>query len=880
MKLLGNTRKLEIITENCHEAEEKYLEISGIKYPLYEANYISGIRTIFQQAIGLTEWNENNEGRYILGEKRNVLSFVGGRGTGKTTAMDEFCRILSSMKETATKTWWLTHTLSNDEQKILQNENFYFHILKPIDASLLADKEDLFELILSNLYHEFESKMKNKIKYGFKDDPIIKEIMKDFSEISRLYHNMATREREGMGDAFLAQLQLMEGSQEIQKRVTNLVKNLMELDKTNCKYEYIVIAIDDLDLNINHGYEMLEQLQKYFSDYRIIVLVAIDYEQMQRVCEEHFLNEMPKTSQKNENEEHTRKLAYDYMIKMFHLSQRMYMPDMHRIAKKSQIELPKEVFKTECSEYMVPVKEFVLSKIAETMGIFYDACGLKEHFSEPDTIRNLVSYNEFLESLDEVELEKLVYYPKLKEDSQRNNNIELIRKYDQIHEHFNEDINVRMVNALLNYEQKAAFKKLLQQDLQRRAKHFVYAERIPEKGICFKNITGKEYSYGHLLEKIYDWGRENEDYFEDKPFIRCVLASFTSEMVCEYIKYRYNPDEKRREKYKTRLVGFMGDSFGSEWVGKMFPEIIAFSWNDLLLPNTNLSSIYGYAKKLAQRMLSVDINIDCFKDINIDSIRSLKKIISEWMDREQIVETIECIDMFFIRKEGDSYKGIDFEFLYREKEDDSFQTLVEDDNQERISEKQFQMRITGMGPSVTLDIMAFVTKSLDYQNEQERLHEMMVEGLKRFIGGYLQIWLDAEKMMAVESTIRAKIKKKSLFEKYINDSFEYEVAFPFYNLDISYNIMKRVREHYKGKVIEQNDLLEELIKFYDYIGVMLEDEETVYEKLVDFKYARIFRNSPYVKILTDWNKRSSKVPDRLQQVFFDMGAVITQKITD
>lgn len=62
----------------------------------------------------------------------------------------------------------------------------------------------------------------------------------------------------------------------------------MYLGSRKWDYEYIVITIDDIDLNIGLGYKMLEQIQKYFAYSRIIILVSMDYDQMRMVCEKHF----------------------------------------------------------------------------------------------------------------------------------------------------------------------------------------------------------------------------------------------------------------------------------------------------------------------------------------------------------------------------------------------------------------------------------------------------------------------------------------------------------------------------------------------------------------------------------------------------------------
>ena len=427
MKLLGNTRELMIISENSHEETE-----SGIKYPLYETDYISGIRMIFQQAIGAEKWRCDNKGRFISDEKRNIFSFVGGRGTGKTTAMNEFCSILSNMNDLKQREWWVKHTLNEEEQQLLNNKKFYFHVLNPIDASLLTRKDDLFQLILANLYREFEEKMKVKTLHSYNDDPSVRKVLNDFMEISKLYRNGISYVDDDM--EFISKLQFMKGSQEIKEKVAELIENLLSIQK-EAECEYIVIAIDDLDLNLTHGYEILEQLQKYFSNDRIIVLATLDYEQMQLVCEEHFLKEMSETSKIFQNGEYYRTLANDYMIKLFHLSQRMYMPEMQRISKETQIKLPKEVFKrTEKREEYCSVKQFILLKIAELMKIYYDACGVKEHFCEPETVRNLVTYNEFLESFEEIDYKGLKPYENLKSPFDEKRNEEILRKYKKNHQ--------------------------------------------------------------------------------------------------------------------------------------------------------------------------------------------------------------------------------------------------------------------------------------------------------------------------------------------------------------------------------------------------------------------------------------------------------------
>ena len=47
---------------------------------------------------------------------------------------------------------------------------------------------------------------------------------------------------------------------------------------------YLVIPIDDLDMNIKNGYEQLEQIRKYLMIPKVIVLISANYDQLEKIC--------------------------------------------------------------------------------------------------------------------------------------------------------------------------------------------------------------------------------------------------------------------------------------------------------------------------------------------------------------------------------------------------------------------------------------------------------------------------------------------------------------------------------------------------------------------------------------------------------------------
>ena len=56
------------------------------------------------------------------------------------------------------------------------------------------------------------------------------------------------------------------------------------------KYKtFLVVAIDDLDMNVEYGFEILEKIQRYLKVDRLLVLLAVNYEQMKMCCQKHFV---------------------------------------------------------------------------------------------------------------------------------------------------------------------------------------------------------------------------------------------------------------------------------------------------------------------------------------------------------------------------------------------------------------------------------------------------------------------------------------------------------------------------------------------------------------------------------------------------------------
>lgn len=824
MEFWKKKEKLNIIYEN------EQLDQKRILYRLYEKNFTATLNYIFQDVL--------KRKRYRCGGQRledspeemiNVFPFIGSRGSGKTTALKEFCRILDSLSDNETKNWWLSRFPESFEEmgsvEQVRNESFRFHVLPLMDASLLGDGEELLELILTELYKRFKHSLEPENYYRAGADGI-REITGTFEELLQMYRSLSAN-KEWENYTVSSMVQLKGSSGDVATRIKELLNQLIDLREGKADHEYFVIPIDDLDLNLSHGYEMLEQLQKYFSYYKVIILVTVDYDQMWRVCVEHFHKGMKSTDEEDlriGEELHSRKLANDYMTKVFPLQQRMYIPDMRKNANRIRIAVK--------DMEPVTIKKYVMCKVASYMKIFYDAEGGKRHFCEPDTVRELVEYNSFLDSLNPIEFDKLTDIETLPEGEReravRENRL-LLHSYDQNHERFNWDITKRLAQTTLSSSQHRAFQKLLDFDLERRAMYFVKAKR-DEKGVIRINDVRiearKEYCYGDLLEQIYTWGR---NFYEDKPFISSILASFTSQMVREYMMLRYNGERKDTEKYRKRLVQFLGNSFSNEWSGRIFPAVSAIdaekSWKSVRC---------GFIRKAPVEMVFLHYDISAWHQISErETITGdmLEGMLEWWLGTQKLMETLECLDMFFVSKSSErSYGGVSYKFkVLRRGEQGSDQKEVKNDT----------LEVTVQGSS-SMDVMGFVLKSLDYEAHRKRILDNVYEQLCSSLEQY---YASEKCSMSWETTgvVERLLRKCSIFEK--KDAECREIAFPYYDLDLAYNVIKRILINAEERIKEQ-DVFAALLHLYDRIEESLASEAQHYDG--QMKYDGVFRTCPYI----------------------------------
>lgn len=812
--------RLQIRVAGFSEEDYKDWKNLGVEFLLYAQCYEETLSAILSN-IDHNKSKQKKDDEYssvYVGMKNeyvspldssNIIAFMGNRGSGKTTAINEFSKILCN--------YYKNHDIWNRRliYKPIESE-YRFHILSPVDASVLEKKEDLMEVILANMYQAFQKRV-NRITDRAE---LIREIVKEFNAVYQNYTSVGKTndKRHPYEETVLARLEDISSTLKTKNSIRKLTESFLKLlsEKGEIENNYLVVVIDDLDMSPENGFEMLEQLHKYLSDQRIIILIAIKYEQMKMMCNQYFVDCL--TPQYggihrevfNKFYERAKELSSDYLLKVLPFSNRIYMPES-MLNKNGIIEEEQRKF---------TVKDYVLMRIASKMNIYYDAVGLKRHFCLPDTVRELVVYDNFLDSLHS--MKEIAQW-----DGQQKERRMIL--YDQNHERFNGDIEYRMAMRVLDDEQLEVYRLIQKRSLERRAKYavnFLHAwteERKNKKIRSMKDkVDGQAYSYTDLLETIYHLGRDN---YKDKTLVHCILASFTSEMVREYYSYMNNVSEERKDHAAERLKCLLGNTFGGKWFSDVIPGI-----SDLHDSGMENHVVYLKDKHMANFTFET-------KQILILPGENRNEMIVRVLS--DIVPLMERLMLLF--------------FHYRDTNGKAIEPVWDFDLKSGDTEDGYAMvlEVSSKVAMADYDIWGFIGREVEAKADE---HRSMTDNLTKALVSCLQKKLPDKgyvesEISLIEKELRKRISKKSIWNQYKRNR---NIAFPYYNLDLSYNIMKRVRSNLGENVLLKNlSVYGYLCTVYSYVAEELYKEEMAYDDILSPskgpKFSHDFVDAPFMK---------------------------------
>lgn len=203
----------------------------------------------------------------------NIIAFVGDRGSGKTSTMRSFSHSLKNIDKS-----------NKFQEKIAQN--LEFHVLNIIDPSLFSNRDSLVEIIVSNMFRKFKENKKNNDL--LKKQELVKQFEKVFEEIKIVNMDKKIIFRECNDN--IERLIGLSAALDLKKDLNDLI--VLYLDYLSAKSDadrFLVVSIDDIDMNLEVGGYLLEDIRKYLIQNNIILLIAVNFDQLEEIVVQKFI---------------------------------------------------------------------------------------------------------------------------------------------------------------------------------------------------------------------------------------------------------------------------------------------------------------------------------------------------------------------------------------------------------------------------------------------------------------------------------------------------------------------------------------------------------------------------------------------------------------
>lgn len=336
--------------------------------------------------------------KYKEQDFNNIIAFCGERGTGKTSTMLSYARLLENIPN-EDKIELFDSNKETDKSKSIYD--YSYQLIDVVDPSLFEKNENLFEVVLAKMF----SKTMGKLKMRHENRHLEKEGKRKLLECySSVYRDLGAihqkDENRYKGDALETLSDLAGGS--------NLRNNFKELvdcylmyhtsDSRGCnKDEVLVIPIDDFDLNTESASEMGEQIRKYLMIPNVVILMAVNMEQLTNVKEQSVRNKFKTLIDAGRLYEDPKEFAVNYLVKLIPYSRRIILYSDNVFVKNTSIEF--ENWKHRKPKPNENIEEFILKTIYDLTGLIFLPKEIGVHFLIPKTLRQLRGFIYFLNSL-------------------------------------------------------------------------------------------------------------------------------------------------------------------------------------------------------------------------------------------------------------------------------------------------------------------------------------------------------------------------------------------------------------------------------------------------------------------------------------------------
>ncbi len=346
--------------------------------------------------------NQDSKSYVIPYTYNNIIAFTGDRGVGKTSAKVTFSNML--------KNQIVPNSSKSDFVENVAFKNKSFYLTKIVDPSLFNDNSNIMEVVISHLFSNLIDELKgNGCNINESDKSAV------ISAFEKVFKNVKTTiktKNEIYRDDPIEALMSLSSASDLQKNMQDLIKKYLKF----VNKDFLVIQIDDIDLHTKQAHEMAEMLRKYLTQPNVIVLMALNPEQLEEVVYQQFLNDYKGIldTLKSDNFESERKIneirgiTTRYMEKFLPVDRRIHLPTLKELAINSSVILycknnDKEIYCERDS-----LEELIMELIYVKTGLITYESERHTYLFMPKNLREFIYLVEKLVSMQTIKLTSYV----------------------------------------------------------------------------------------------------------------------------------------------------------------------------------------------------------------------------------------------------------------------------------------------------------------------------------------------------------------------------------------------------------------------------------------------------------------------------------------
>lgn len=413
---------------------------------IFKEVYESALKNVIE-IVKQSDKNQDNN----YDDFNNIIAFTGERGKGKSSSMISFRDALINKKD-------------DKNRKFFENFDYYyisdksFASIDIIDPSFFRGEESLFEIILAKMFQKFQDEIQ------FKDSKITQDekraLIQHFQNVFENLQIINSDRKDLYKKESIEALSKLATSSNLRDSFKKLISYYLRIFENN--KNYLVIAIDDFDLNFSNTFLMLEDLRRFFIQTKIIILISSNKDQLFSSIYNTFNNEIKKEI----NSESIKNRTSKYIEKLIPISRTIELPSFTIRTEKKIIDIV-EIKKNDdiVGKYPLNINDginnfydFLIFYLSSKLDMFIANYEFRQNLVIPKTLREIKEIIQNVEESDFEKFKKYIYlksfnelipeYSKLFVDTEENKSISLLMIEQFIIDNFKEFLDPLLIEYI------------------------------------------------------------------------------------------------------------------------------------------------------------------------------------------------------------------------------------------------------------------------------------------------------------------------------------------------------------------------------------------------------------------------------------------------